>query len=30
MSNVRHSYMRVMIIWVIVLIGLYAFQEYFS
>jgi hypothetical protein len=29
-SNVRRSYVRVMVIWVIVLVALYTFQQYFS
>jgi hypothetical protein len=28
--NIRHSYVRVLILWVVVLVALYAFQEYFS
>jgi hypothetical protein len=28
--NIRRSYARVMIIWVVVLLSLYAFQQYFS
>jgi hypothetical protein len=30
MSRMRRSYVRVLVIWVIVLAALYAFQEYFS
>ena len=30
MSDMRRSYVRVVVIWVVVLIALYAFQEYFS
>jgi hypothetical protein len=30
MSGMRRSYVRVVIIWVVVLAGLYAFQQYFS
>jgi len=30
MSNMRRSYVRVLIVWVVTLLGLYAFQEYFS
>jgi len=29
-SDVRRSYLRVVILWVIVLAALFAFQEYFS
>jgi len=28
--NARQNYARVLILWVAVLVGLYAFQEYFS
>jgi hypothetical protein len=28
-SRMRASYIRVLIIWVVVLVALYAFQEYF-
>jgi hypothetical protein len=30
MSDMRRSYVRVVVIWVVVLAALYAFQEYFS
>jgi len=30
MSNMRRSYVRVLVIWIVVLAALYAFQEYFS
>ena len=30
MTEMRHSYARVLIVWVITLLALYAFQEYFS
>jgi hypothetical protein len=30
MSDMRRSYARVLIVWVITLLALYAFQEYFS
>ena len=30
MSDMRRSYLRVIVIWVAVLIGLFAFQQYFS
>ena len=30
MSNLKRSYLRVAIIWVLVLLALYAFQQYFS
>ena len=30
MSVARRHYLRVVIVWVITLIGLYAFQQYFS
>jgi hypothetical protein len=29
-SDVRRAYVRVLVIWVVVLVALYAFQEYFS
>jgi hypothetical protein len=29
-TNIRNSYVRVFIVWVVVLVALYAFQEYFS
>jgi len=29
-AGVRQSYVRVVIFWIIVLVALYAFQEYFS
>jgi len=29
-SDVGRSYVRVVILWVVVLVALYAFQEYFS
>jgi len=29
-SNLKRSYLRVAIIWVLVLLALYAFQQYFS
>jgi hypothetical protein len=29
-SNLRRSYLRVAVIWVVVLSALYAFQQYFS
>jgi hypothetical protein len=29
-SDIRRSYLRVTIIWVAVLLALYAFQQYFS
>jgi hypothetical protein len=29
-NPIRRSYIRVIVIWVITLIALYAFQEYFS
>jgi hypothetical protein len=29
-TNIRTSYVRVFIVWVVVLVALYAFQEYFS
>jgi hypothetical protein len=30
MTEMRQSYARVLIVWVITLLALYAFQEYFS
>jgi hypothetical protein len=30
MTNIRRSYVRVLVLWVVVLVSLYAFQEYFS
>ncbi len=30
MSDMRRSYLRVTVIWVAVLLGLFAFQQYFS
>jgi hypothetical protein len=30
MSNMRRSYVRVLVIWIVVLAALYAFQQYFS
>ena len=30
MSHIRRSYVRVLILWVVVLATLYAFQQYFS
>ena len=30
MTDIRRSYIRVLIVWVAVLVSLYAFQEYFS
>ncbi len=30
MSDVRRSYLRVLVVWVVVLAALYAFQQYFS
>jgi hypothetical protein len=30
MSTMRRSYARVLIVWVVTLLALYAFQEYFS
>jgi hypothetical protein len=30
MSNMRRSYVRVLVVWVVTLLALYAFQEYFS
>jgi hypothetical protein len=30
MSDVRRSYVRVVVLWVLVLAALYAFQAYFS
>jgi hypothetical protein len=30
MKNVRKHYLRVVIVWVITLVSLYAFQQYFS
>ncbi len=30
MSDVRRSYVRVLVLWIVVLVALYAFQEYFS
>ncbi len=30
MNAMRRSYIRVVVIWVVVLVALYAFQEYFS
>jgi hypothetical protein len=30
MTEMRKSYARVLIVWVITLLALYAFQEYFS
>ena len=30
MTEMRQSYVRVLIVWVITLLALYAFQEYFS
>ena len=30
MSDLKRSYLRVVIIWVLVLSALYAFQQYFS
>ncbi len=29
-TDARPSYVRVLILWVVVLVALYAFQEYFS
>lgn len=29
-TGVRRSYVRVVIVWLVVLVALYAFQEYFS
>ena len=29
-SDMRRSYVRVLVIWVVTLLALYAFQEYFS
>ena len=29
-TDIRRSYLRVLIVWVVVLVSLYAFQEYFS
>jgi hypothetical protein len=29
-TSMRRAYVRVVVIWVVVLIALYAFQEYFS
>jgi hypothetical protein len=29
-SSMRRSYVRVLVIWIVVLAALYAFQEYFS
>ena len=29
-GNMRRSYVRVLVIWVVTLLALYAFQEYFS
>jgi hypothetical protein len=29
-DNVRRSYLRVTIVWIVTLLALYAFQEYFS
>jgi hypothetical protein len=29
-SDMRRSYVAVLIVWAIVLVGLYAFQQYFS
>jgi hypothetical protein len=30
MTDIRRSYVRVLIVWVAVLLALYVFQEYFS
>jgi hypothetical protein len=30
MSDMRRSYVRVLVVWVVTLFALYAFQEYFS
>ncbi len=30
MSDMRRSYVRVLVVWVVTLLALYAFQEYFS
>jgi hypothetical protein len=30
MNSMTHSYIRVLIIWVLVLVALYSFQHYFS
>ena len=30
MSDMRRSYVRVLIVWAVTLLALYAFQEYFS
>ena len=30
MSNIRRSYLRVVIVWAVVLVALYAFEQYFS
>ena len=30
MTDVRRSYVRVLVLWVVVLAALFAFQEYFS
>jgi hypothetical protein len=29
-TTMRHRYARVLVIWLLVLVALYAFQEYFS
>jgi hypothetical protein len=29
-TNMRRSYVRVLVVWVVTLLALYAFQEYFS
>jgi hypothetical protein len=30
MSDIRRSYVRVAVLWVVVLLALYAFEQYFS
>ena len=30
MSGVRKHYLRILIVWVVTLVSLYAFQQYFS
>lgn len=30
MTDIRRSYVRVLIVWIAVLVSLYVFQEYFS
>jgi hypothetical protein len=30
MTNIQRSYVRVLVVWVLTLAGLFAFQQYFS